>query len=422
MVDLVYLVVIAIGYASGHIVSLYASAVYVDPDELETVFPSTSSSRRAFLRKLADDPRALIQVAEIYKSFWLVIFAVLSVMLVADLADLTGMSQLVLQPVGLAVVWLLYLVLVEALPRRSSRKALNTGMLKHLWIVRTVYVVFYPVVKGYRRILRRSKTDKQVTEEEKEEIVERAIETLAEHAGIGETIVDDEEKEMISQIFLLDQTVVREIMIPRIDIVGIEKEMSFSSIRELVRRDGHSRYPVYEETIDKIVGLLYVKDLFGNPPEPGERFVIGEYLRKPYFVPETKVIGELLSEFKNKRQHIALVADEYGGLAGLVTLEDIIEEIFGEIQDEHDAEAAEFLKLDNGDCLVSAALMVEKLQDYLDTDYEQEDYDTVGGLIYDLVGSVPGEGQRIRWYDLEFEVDKIDGQRILQVRVRTKSQ
>ena len=422
MVDLVYLIIIAIGYVSGYIVSLYASAVYVDPDEIETVLPSTSNSQRAFLKKLADDPRALVQVAEIYKSFWLVVMAVLSVKLVGDLSAQAGVSQLVLQPVGLAIIWCLYLVFVEALPRRSSRKALNTGILKHLWLIRTVYVLFYPIVKAYRRIIRRSRTDEHVTEEEKEEIVERAIETVAEHAGIGETIVDEEEREMISQIFLLDQTVVREIMVPRIDIIGIEKEMSFSSIRELVRRDGHSRYPVYEETIDKIIGLLYVKDLFSKPPEPGEKFVIGDYLRKPHFVPEMKVIGELLSEFKNKRQHIALVADEYGGLAGLVTLEDIIEEIFGEIQDEHDAEVDEFVKLDNGDYLVSAALMVEKLQDYLDTDYEQEDYDTVGGLIYDLVGSVPGEGQRIRWHDLEFEIDKVDGQRMLQVRVRTNSQ
>ena len=316
----------------------------------------------------------------------------------------------------------MYLLVVEVLPKRSSRTAINPGMLKYLWVIRTVYLLFYPVVAAYRRVVKRSMPDEQVTEEQKEEIVERALEAVADHAGISETLVDEEEKEMISQIFLLDQTVVREIMIPRIDIIGIERNQSFSSIRELVRRDGHSRYPVFEESIDKIIGLLYVKDLFSNPPEPGEKFIIDDYLRKPYFVPETKVIGELLREFKNKRQHIALVADEYGGLAGLVTLEDIIEEIFGEIQDEHDAEVAEFTDLGNGEYVVSAGLMVEKLQDYLDTDYEQVDYDTVGGLIYDLVGSVPVQGQRIRWYDLEFEVGRVEGQRIHRVKVFKKTQ
>ena len=223
---------------------------------------------------------------------------------------------------------------------------------------------------------------------------------------------------MIGQIFQLDQTVVREIMVPRIDIIGIERSMSFSDIRKLVLKDGHSRYPVYDDTIDRVTGMIYVKDLFSRMPEPGEKFVIGKYLRKPYFVPETKVIGELLGEFKAQRLHIAMVADEYGGVAGLVTLEDIIEEIFGEIQDEHDWEEADFTKLAEGEYRVSAGLLVEKLQDYLETDYKQGEYDTVGGLIYDMVGSVPKEGRKIRWHDIEFEVERVEGQRILHVKVR----
>ena len=116
--------------------------------------------------------------------------------------------------------------------------------------------------------------------------------------------------------------------------------------------------------------------------------------------------------------HIAIVVDEYGGVAGLVTLEDILEEIFGEIQDEHDAEESEFYRLPDGRFRVSAALMVEKLQDYLDIDYPQGEYDTVGGLIYDLVGSVPSEGQKVRWHQVEFELERIEGQRIVSVTVK----
>jgi putative hemolysin len=421
MVELLCFLALVVGYTTGYVVALYASAVYVDPDEIETLLPSASPSRQAFLVKLADDPRAFIQVAEIYKSLWLMVSAVLWLKLIADLTVWTGVNVYAAYPIGLGLVWLVYMAVVEVLPRFSSRRAINKTMLRNLWVIRTVYAVFFPVVQLYRKVVTRSKPEDQVTEEEKEEIVERAIDAVADHAGIGETIVDDEEKEMISQIFLLDRTVVREIMIPRMDIVGIDRSMSFAGIRELVRRDGHSRYPVFEESIDKTVGLLYVKDLFSNPPEPGEKFVIENYLRKPYFVPETKIIGDLLREFKDKRQHIALVADEYGGVAGLVTLEDIIEEIFGEIQDEHDAEEAEFADLGDGEYMVSAGLMVERLQDYLDTDYEQVDYDTVGGLIYDLVGSVPGEGQKIRWHDLEFEVGRVEGQRIRLVKVRRKA-
>jgi magnesium and cobalt transporter len=291
-------------------------------------------------------------------------------------------------------------------------------MVRQLWFIRLIWLFFFPVVRLYRSALKHTAAVDQVSEEEKDEIVERAIETLAEQAGISETIVEEEEKEMIGQIFRLDQTIVREIMIPRIDIVGISRSLSFTEIRKLVLEDGHSRYPVYDKTIDKIVGMLYVKDLFGRMPEPGEKFVISRYLRKPFFIPETKVIRELLNEFKLRRLHIAVVVDEFGGVAGIVTLEDIIVEIFGEIQDEHDWEETPIVRFRDGHLRVDAGVLVEELQEYLDTDYEQGDYDTVGGLIYDIVGSVPSEGQRVKWFDIEFEIDRVEGQRILYVIVR----
>jgi CBS domain containing-hemolysin-like protein len=416
--DILALAVVIAAYATAYIVSLYSLAVYIDPDEIETLFPTMSSSRRGFLTRLVQDPRAFMQIAVVYKSFALMLITACAVYLIRRFAAEIGFTTLALLPAGLIVLWLMFLFVVEYLPRRASRKAIKRRMPRHLWIIMVIWVVLSPLIRFYRRALKHSRNGDTVTEEEKDEIVERAIETLAEQAGIGETIVEEEEKEMIGQIFRLDQTVVREIMVPRIDIVGIEKSMSFTKIRNLVRRDGHSRYPVYDGTIDKVIGIVYVKDLFSKIPDPGEKFVISRYLRKPYFVPEKKVISELLREFQARRLHIAIVVDEYGGVAGLVTLEDIIEEIFGEIQDEHDWEEAEFTKLSDGSYLVNAGLLVEKLQDYLDTDYEQGDYDTVGGLIYDLVGSVPKEGQKIKWHDLEFEVDKVRGQRILSVKVR----
>lgn len=417
-VDFFSLIVVIIAYATAYVVSLYSLAVYIDPDEAETLFPNISPARRSFLVKLVRDPRAFMQIAVIYKSFALIIITAISFQLMRHLSGAIGVNISLLLPIGLIVLWLLYLIFVEYLPRRSSRKAINQRMARHLWIITIIWILLFPIVHLYRKALQRTKNGNEVTEEEKDEIVERAIETLAEQAGIGETIVEEDEKEMIGQIFQLDQTVAREIMVPRIDITGVEKSMSFTDIRKLVLRDGHSRYPVYDGTIDKVIGMMYVKDLFSKIPDPGEEFVIANYLRKPYFVPETKVIGELLGEFKARRLHIAMVVDEYGGVAGLVTLEDIIEEIFGEIQDEHDWEEAEFTKLPDGRYLVNAGLLVEKLQDYLDTDYEQGDYDTVGGLIYDLVGSVPNQGQKIKWHDLEFEVDRVEGQRIIYVKVR----
>jgi magnesium and cobalt transporter len=418
MLELALILVIAIGLVSGHFISLYSLAIYIDPDELETLYPKISRSQRNLLKKLADDPRVFTQTAIVYKSFVLVALSFAMVSFLKLLGLRIGVDNAVLIPIGLILVWLLYLFFVEYLPRRSSRRAINLEMTKHLWMITLVYVIFLPIVKLYRLALKRGGESFPVTEEEKEEIVERAIETLAEEAGIGEAIVEEDEKEMIGQIFQLDQTVAREIMVPRIDITAIEKSMSFKDIRAVILKDGHSRYPVHDGTIDKIIGLIYVKDLFNRMPEPGEEFVLTKYLRKPYFVPESKVIGELLTEFKAKHLHIAIVVDEYGGVAGLVTLEDIIEEIFGEIQDEHDLEEAEFSELPDGRYRVSASMMMEKLQDLFDTDFEQEDYNTVGGLIYDLVGSVPAEGLKIKWHEFEFEVEKVEGQRILYVKVR----
>jgi CBS domain containing-hemolysin-like protein len=417
MAELVAALAIVVVFATEYIVSLYSLAVYIDPDEVESLFPSISRRQQDFLRKLVADPRAFVQIATVYKSFALIVIVTLMTFLLGSLSALFTLNVYYLYPVGLGAVWLLQLFSVEYLARQASRHAIKHKMPRYLWLITILYVVFYPVVHLYRRALKRTKEDTQVTEEEKEDIVERAIETLADQAGIGEAIVEEDEKEMIGQIFLLDSTVAREIMVPRMDITAIEKSMSFKDIQKMVLTDGHSRYPVYKESIDRIIGIVYVKDLFSKMPDPGEKFIIDKYFRVPYFVPESKIIGDLLTEFQTKKLHLAIVVDEYGGVAGLVTLEDILEEVFGEIQDEHDSEEAEFVPLSDHTYLVDAGLLVEKLQDNLQTDYEQGEYDTVGGLIYDLVGSVPSEKSRVRWNDLEFEVVKVEGQRIKRVRV-----
>ncbi len=237
-----------------------------------------------------------------------------------------------------------------------------------------------------------------------------------------ETIVEEDEKEMIGQIFQLDQTIVREIMVPRINITGIEKTSTFKEIRKLVLKDGHSRYPVYDESIDKILGILYVKDLFSNMPERGEEFILSSYLREPYLVPESKIIGELLTEFQKDRFHIAIVIDEFGGVSGLVTLEDIIEEIFGEIRDEHDqAEKEEISRLSDGTYLVDANVMLEKLQSFFETEFEQGEHETLGGLIYDLVGSVPEVEQSIKWNSFDLKINKLEGQRIINIVLKVNA-
>ena len=416
--DLIALFIIIVGYFLGYGISLYALSMHIDPDELRQLIPKVSNRRRRFLERLSRDPRAFVQTAMLFRSLVLIAITGCAILLLQSLAEGLAVRDWIVSALGLVLVWLLFVYFVEYLPRRASRRSISSSMSRHFWLVSILYTLLLPVVRAYRTLLLRGRPREAVSEEEKEDIVERAIETLAEEAGIGERIVEEDEKEMIGQIFLLDQTVVREIMVPRIHMTAINKNMTFPEIRELVAKDGHSRYPVYEDSVDAVVGLIYVKDLFNRMPQPGENFVIDDYLREPYFVPETKVIGELLREFRLKNLHIALVVDEYGGVAGLVTLEDIIEEIVGEIRDEHDYESDLFQQLPDGRYQVSAAMLVEELQDLLDVDYDPGDNDTVGGLIYDLVGSVPNEGQLVHWHDIQFEVTRVQGQRIVEVQVR----
>lgn len=412
---LFWICLIAWGYVSCYIVSLYGLAGYVDPEEIPRLTPEISKRKHDALTRLVRDPRELVQVATIYRYVILMVITIGTLDIVASVAG--PAHAIYWYPVGLVAVWLLFIFAAEYLPRRTWRKQLGPGLIRYLWYVSLLNWLLSPVVRTYRKALQRNDLDNPVTEEEKEEIVERAIETLAEQAGIGEAIVEEDEKQMIGHIFLLDQTQVQDIMSPRIDMVAIDKATSFSDIQNLVLRDGHSRYPVYEGAVDKIIGILYVKDLFIKMPRPGEEFVIAKYLRRPYFVPGTKVIGELLSDFLARKLHLAIVVDDYGGVAGLVTLEDILEEIVGEIQDEHDTEDAEIQQLPDGGYLVEGTVRLERVQKLFETEFDQDENATVGGLIYDLVGSVPDEGSRLRWNDLRLEVQRVEGQRIRSVRI-----
>ncbi len=418
MIELALILIALLILGTGYTVSHYSLAVHIDPEEVENLFPNLSRRRQAFLARLTSNPGLFRQVATIFKALVLVVVSAIACRLAIRLADSMEWTWAAAAVPSLFIAWSFYLMAAEYLPRRFARDNSPGKLIRRLWLIRIVYALLLPVAAAYRKLAGGARAGHELTDEEREDLVERAIDSLADDAGIGQAIVEDEEKAMIGQILLLDQTTVREIMVPRIDVTAIEHSMTFSQIKDLVARDGHSRYPVYKDNIDNVVGLIYVKDLFNRMPEPGEKFDLDRFLRKPFLIPETKIIGELLREFQLRRQHLAIVVDDYGGMAGLVTLEDIMEEVFGEIRDEHDIEEEEILRLPDGRHRVSASLMVERLQDELGTNYESGDHDTVGGLIYDLVGSVPRQGQTVRWFDLEFEVERVSGQRIVSVLVR----
>lgn len=233
-----------------------------------------------------------------------------------------------------------------------------------------------------------------------------------------ETSLEKGEREMIASIFDFGDTLCREIMVPRIDVVALDVNTPLPEAIMVVRKYGHSRIPVYEDTIDNILGLLYAKDLLRVSCDE-EEVVIREILRPAYFVPESKKVDELLREMQVGRQHLAVVVDEYGGTAGLVTLEDIVEEIVGEIRDEYDqGEELVYQQLGEDEYLFQGRIDVDDLNEILDTHLTREVADTLGGIIYGEIGRVPADGERVALDGWVFTVEQIVGQRIRKVRAR----
>lgn len=259
-----------------------------------------------------------------------------------------------------------------------------------------------------RLLLRR----KKVTEEEIQEIID---------AGEEEGLINEEENEMIRSIFTLRDTVVREIMVPHTDMACISLDASIKEVLETIIRCGHSRIPVYDGTIDNIVGLVYAKDILKYWGADDGTVKLKKIMRTPYFVPESKSFEELLQEFKRKRVHIAIVIDEYGGTSGLVTIEDLLEQIVGDIQDEYDVEEEWLTEQPDGSVIVDARLPIEELEEHFDIEIERDKFDTVAGLIFHLTGRIPLIGEEIESDRLHMTVLDAEERKINKVRIVKKS-
>ena len=249
-------------------------------------------------------------------------------------------------------------------------------------------------------------------------VTEEEIMTLVDAGEEGGSIEQDE-KDMIYSIFRLDDTLAREVMIPRIDIQALEDFTSIPEATKLMLKTGYSRAPVFRETIDNVIGLIYVKDLLeawskGNYERP-----IEELKREAFFVPEAKRVDDLLEEMQDSRFHLAIVVDEYGGTAGLVTIEDIVEEIVGEIRDEYDfAEEASYQQVEDGEYIFSGGIDLDDVNKITDADLPTDAGETLGGFIYSELGRVPSQGDHLKSGGLELIVDQVVRRRIRRVRAR----
>lgn len=256
------------------------------------------------------------------------------------------------------------------------------------------------------------KWKKEVTQEELETIIDTGQET---------GLIDEDKNEMIHRIFEMKDIVVREVMVPRTDIEALEINSKLEAVAKLVIKVGHSRIPVFEETIDKIVGIVYAKDLLKYWISKSKSDKIKDVMRKPLFVPETKNIDDLFKELKSQRIHIAIVVDEYGGTSGIVTIEDLIEEIVGDIQDEYDIEEEEFIVVKEGEFIADAKIDIDELSDKLDVTISKEDYDTLGGFLVHLSNKIPAVKDVITYKNITFTVIEADERRVSKVEIKMGS-
>ena len=250
-------------------------------------------------------------------------------------------------------------------------------------------------------------------------LLEEEIRSLID-VGEGEGLIDQQSGEMIQSILEFGETVAREVMVPRTEIVAINSNASIEEVLDLLSTYGHTRIPVYNSNVDNIIGILNVKDLLRFWSQPLEEKNIVTILRKAYFIPETKSIHLLLHELKEKKSHMAIVIDEYGGTSGLVTLEDLIEEIVGEIQDEHDVEENSFHELSDGDVLVDSRVEIEEFEKYFHVEAPEGQFETLGGFIFHLIKKIPVTGEVVRFADLIMIINDADERSIKKVRVKKR--
>ena len=237
-------------------------------------------------------------------------------------------------------------------------------------------------------------------------------------AGEVKGLIDAYSGHWIQSILRFKDTVAREVMVPRTEMVCFPSDAAIEEILRIAIESGYSRLPVYNQTVDDIIGILCVKDLLRHWGKKSTEVDIIKMLRQPYFVPEMKNIGQLLQEFKKNHSHMAIVIDEYGGTAGLITIEDIIEEIFGEIQDEHDTERDRITPQSDGTLLVDARTNVDELSEYFNISIPKDNFETVGGLIVHQMGRVPRAGEEIRYQNLTFVIQESDQKKVSRVKVR----
>jgi len=319
--------------------------------------------------------------------------------------------------IATGVMTFIILIFAELSPKTLAVQKADTLAFALAKPLNIIDKIFYPLVRVLiiiaNIVLRifRVKTMKQgpfVTEEE--------IRTMV-SVGEEEGVIQEEEREMIDSIFEFGDTIAKEIMVPRMDIVAAEKNTPVSKILRTVLHEGFSRIPIYDKTIDNIVGVIYARDLLIHYSKGKTKITLSKVIRPAFYVPETKKVIDLLKELQKRKIHMAIVVDEYGGTAGVITIEDMLEEIVGEIFDEYDLEEVLVERIDPNNIRVDAKVDLDEINEVLEIDLPDAEYESIGGFVFNLFGKIPAAGEKIDYNSLTFTVEQVVKRRMSKILI-----
>ena len=372
------------------------------------------------ISSLLNRPRRLLVNILVGNTLVNVAAASLAAFITLDLSNRFGWNVMIALTVEVVGVTALILVFGEVTPKVYAVKHPEKFSQFVARPTRIISLVLFPITSVLTSLTKRvtELTGRQIPSFS---VTEEELKTMVEVGG-EEGALDKKEQEMIHSIFEFGETAVREVMIPRIDMVCVEIETERDEILQLISSAGHTRIPLYEESVDNIRGILHAKDLLKGMNQSSDPIDLLDIARKPYFIPETKKIDDLLREFQKEKIHMAIVVDEYGGTSGLVTLEDLLEEIVGEIQDEFDIEEPLISRLDALTCIADARINIDDLNEALEAELPTDGFETLGGFIFNQMGKIPEEREEFAYQEFRFVIEEVSKQRIAKVRImRTKA-
>ena len=373
----------------------------------------------SYLNILIDRPRKLLVTILVGNTVANVAASIVAVTLAIDLAPVIGLAKELVISLQIVVLTILILLFSELLPKVFASR--NPVLFTKITIVPMYWinVLIYPVSEALAELIKAT-TSKIKIDKTKTVLTKQEISDLSD-IGQEKGTLEEEEQELIKSIVSFRQKVAGEIMTPRVDINAISNKFTLGEIVEIINETGHSRFPLYLDDLDNIIGILYAKDIlpFLKTDKSNEIVQLSKMVRKAMFVPKEKKVDDLLREFQKRKMHIAIVVDEFGGTSGLITMEDIIEEVVGEIWDEYDREEDSIKEVSDDKFIVLGKTPINEINDVIGVEVinEESDFETVGGFVFKTAGFIPKEGYNFKTENYKFTVKEVLRKRIKKVLI-----